>query len=250
MAHPFYADLPHDTAERIEGLSRLSFELKNNRTALLERYGVADEEALLERLRTGEIAEHPAYDHYLSARILHRTRQAARAELDALLSGRSQTGESEEAAPLHLELQEAIAARHWDRLAAAVEVLQDALLIRLDNGVVLEVRYASPAEYGFHWVWGEAEMRLDTAPVHGALDTVPHHLHDTEGQALAAPITAPDRPPRENLSAVIKALLADPLLGASIMTRTEPLPPTRTFGNIGPGKPPPPGFIPPTTHPQ
>ena len=213
MTHPFYADLPPETAEHIERLSRLSHELRRHRNELLERHGAGDAEALLGKVRSGEVAEHPGYDHYLSVRILEQTREAVRSELGGILQGRP-PGEEGAAStpPLHLALREDLAARYRDRLAGEVEMRQDAMLLHLDNGVSLEVRYASPEEYGLHWVWGEAEMRLDTAPVHDTQTTAPLHLHDSAGQALDGLLTTPGAPPLQNLQALIDALLEDPLL--------------------------------------
>ena len=83
----FFQNLPFEAAERIEQFSRLAFELRESRKHLLRRYGVEDEASLLDLIRGGRVAEHPAYDHYLGARILADTRQAVREELKTLLNG-------------------------------------------------------------------------------------------------------------------------------------------------------------------
>jgi hypothetical protein len=70
--------LAPDDAVEIEGLSRLLYELRRNRDRVLNHWGAADAPALLARIEAGEVAEHPAYEHYLSARILDETRQAIR----------------------------------------------------------------------------------------------------------------------------------------------------------------------------
>jgi hypothetical protein len=75
---------PQDAAD-IERLSRLIYELRENRHAVLRRHGVADEAALLQRLRDGDVPEHPGYDDYLAACTLGSARDAASAELKALL---------------------------------------------------------------------------------------------------------------------------------------------------------------------
>lgn len=82
----YFERLPLEAAEQMEGLSRLAFELRENRKALLRQYGVEDEAGLLERIRAGAVAEHPAYDHYLGARILEQTREAVRAELQVVIA--------------------------------------------------------------------------------------------------------------------------------------------------------------------
>lgn len=75
----FFENLEYDEATEIEQLSQLSFELRENRHAVLKPYGVEDETALLQQIQTGAVAEHPAYEHYLAARILADTREMVRA---------------------------------------------------------------------------------------------------------------------------------------------------------------------------
>lgn len=77
----FFESLPFETATEIEQLARLAYELRENRQTVLQHHGVADEAALLWKIQSREIAEHPAYEHYLAARILADTREAARAAL-------------------------------------------------------------------------------------------------------------------------------------------------------------------------
>jgi hypothetical protein len=81
----FYANLATDDAERLDRLAKLNAHLRDNRAALLAQYLVADEAVLLEKVRAGEVPEHPAYDHYLAARLVQQMRQSVRAELDDLL---------------------------------------------------------------------------------------------------------------------------------------------------------------------
>lgn len=83
----YFEGLDHDDAELIESLSRVVYVLRENRKSLLEQHGVEDEPALLDKIKSGEIAEHPAYEHYLSARILEATRNTVRDELGLALQG-------------------------------------------------------------------------------------------------------------------------------------------------------------------
>lgn len=83
----FFEGFDYDDAELIESLSLLTYELRENRKLLLEQHSVDDEEALLGKITAGEVAEHPAYEHYLSARILGATRNAVRDELNLALKG-------------------------------------------------------------------------------------------------------------------------------------------------------------------
>lgn len=122
---------------------------------------------------------------------------------------------------LHLELKELIEQRYADQLAAAVELRQDALMLVFNNGVHMEVRFATPTEYAIAWVWGQAELRIDTAPLHRELATFPHHLHDDGGKLHADPYTQPGMPAWENLQHVIDAVLLDPLCEVTIKEQTS-----------------------------
>lgn len=119
---------------------------------------------------------------------------------------------------LHLELGAAIDADFGDDLESPVEQKQDAMLVRLKNGVTLEVRYAAADAYSLRWVYGDAASGIDTAPVHQGLATFPNHLHDAAGHIVADPITRTDTSPADNLSSLIRALLDDPMLGMPALT--------------------------------
>lgn len=121
---------------------------------------------------------------------------------------------------INVELAQFVESRFAESLAGAPELHQDALAITLDNGARLEVRFATAAEYAISWRWGEAELRIDTAPLHEGLETFPNHLHDAQGELRGDPFTRPGDAPRENLRRVIEALLDDPLCGTD---RTEGL---------------------------
>jgi hypothetical protein len=81
--NPIYDALPPDAAAELQPLSRLIYETRENRRAVLETVGASDEQELLNRIAAGDVAEHPAYEHYLAARILADTHQAARAALNS-----------------------------------------------------------------------------------------------------------------------------------------------------------------------
>ncbi|WP_332673888.1 hypothetical protein [Aromatoleum sp.] len=114
---------------------------------------------------------------------------------------------------LHIELAAAVDETFGQRLARPAEQKQDALVVALDNGVMLTVRYAAPDAYSMRWSYGDAEAGIDTAPLHRELATFPNHLHDANGSLRPDPVTRPDRMPTENMVRLVQALLDDPTLG-------------------------------------
>ena len=113
---------------------------------------------------------------------------------------------------LHLDLAALLDERFGTHLESPVDVKFDALIARLDNGVVLEARIAAPDAYAIAWAWGDAELRIDTAPLHKDLATYPNHLHAADGKLRADPLTHCGDAPIDNLRRVIHAILQDPLL--------------------------------------
>jgi hypothetical protein len=215
----FFKNVAYEDAENIEQASRLIFELRENRAALLQPYQVADDAELLARIKAGQLPEHPSYEHYLSARILTNTRESLRAELAAHLEQVAGKPASREAAVPsesvhHIELQEQLVSHYGERLDGAPQLLQDALALCFDNGLVVELRVASADEYAIHWLWGDAELSIDTAPLHPDVGSFPSHFHDLDGRIRPDPLTRPGRAPLANIQALIDALLVDPLLSA------------------------------------
>ncbi|AOK47030.1 MULTISPECIES: hypothetical protein [unclassified Burkholderia] len=84
MTH-FFRNLPNEAAQQINALSRLLYDLREDRKRLLAEFGAADEAALLARIAAGEVDEHPAYEHYVAAKTLTHTRETIREQLRALL---------------------------------------------------------------------------------------------------------------------------------------------------------------------
>ncbi|HEX2492533.1 MAG TPA: hypothetical protein VHK24_02070 [Steroidobacter sp.] len=113
---------------------------------------------------------------------------------------------------LHLVLKEEIERRYADRLREATQLSQDAIVLKLMNGAVIEFRWANEREYAVSWRWGDAMLRIDTAPLHPELATFPNHLHDADGALRADPITQCGADPLENAGRLIDALAADPML--------------------------------------
>ena len=112
----------------------------------------------------------------------------------------------------HLDLAARIEEHFGPHLETPVDVKYDALIARFSNGVTLEARIAAQDAYTIAWAWGEAEFRIDTAPLHPELRTRPNHLHTADGRLSADPLTRTDASPWSNLQRVIATLLDDPLL--------------------------------------
>ncbi len=116
---------------------------------------------------------------------------------------------------LHLELGELIQDHFADNLADAPEQKQDVLIVRLANGVTLDIRYAAPDAYSLRWTHADREAGIDTAPLHPDLATFPNHLHDADGTLRADPLTRTDATPEDNVRRLIRALIDNPTLGAT-----------------------------------
>lgn len=113
---------------------------------------------------------------------------------------------------LPLELKQRIEERFAAALAEQGQLHQDALLVHLSNGVDMEIRCRNSQEYSIAWSWGDAELRIDTAPLHPELATFPNHFHDDMGEIKADPVTRPGEPVWDNVSRLIERIVADPLL--------------------------------------
>jgi hypothetical protein len=190
--------------------AKTNYVLRESRKALLKRYEVEDEAALLEKIRSGQVREHPAYDHYLSALILEQTRQCVRADMLAQLGDSS--AEAQAPVSVHFLLKEKLEAQYAHCLAEPVRMAQDALLLSFDCGLLMEVRYFSADEYSLNWSWGDAELRIDTAPTHPECPTFPHHLHGDDGTVRTDPVTLPGTDWWASFSRLLDVLLVNPLL--------------------------------------
>lgn len=113
---------------------------------------------------------------------------------------------------LHLQLKEQIEKGFAVHLNKGIVMLQDALQLSLANGVELEIRYYNPAEYSLRWVWGDAESRIDTAPLHPNLTTSPNHFHNMAGQVVDDPLTVHGAEPWNNVRALLDTLIQNPAI--------------------------------------
>ncbi|CAM5374150.1 hypothetical protein ACFQ4M_08685 [Thauera mechernichensis] len=82
---PVYSALPPDDAAHVQRLSRLMYESRENCRDVLNALGAGSADELLARIAHAELPEHPAYEHYLAARILADTHEIARSEVARIL---------------------------------------------------------------------------------------------------------------------------------------------------------------------
>jgi hypothetical protein len=194
--------------EAIENLySRTTYLLRVSRKEILKRYAVDDEAALLEKIRTGEIAAHPAYEHYLSALILEQTRTQVQAEMIAL--GKDSVDEVPTIS-VHLMLKEGLERDYAARISEPPRLAQDALTLAFDTGLLMELRYFSADAYSIEWSNGEHDLRIDSAPV----GTEARHLHGPDDSRLPAGLMCGGADCWKNFSELLDVLLRDPLLGS------------------------------------
>lgn len=87
----FFEDLSAPLAAEAEAMSSLLHTLREDRKAVLARHAHSEADTLLAAIRSGELAEHPAYEDYLSACTLQEAYDATRETLLGLLAeaGRS-----------------------------------------------------------------------------------------------------------------------------------------------------------------
>lgn len=110
------------------------------------------------------------------------------------------------------DLCERLVDEFGEQLVQPPQLLQDALVVTLAGEVTVEIRFAAHAEYSIRWQFGEHTLGIDTAPLHPGLASYPNHLHDAHGVTRADPLTDPARPPWENVRAVLRRVLDDPLM--------------------------------------
>lgn len=113
---------------------------------------------------------------------------------------------------LHTWIGEQLITDFGERLADLPRQSHDAVEVRFDTGLAMQIRYPDPDEYSLRWQFRGRTLGIDTAPLHTDIETFPNHLHDREGCIVADPLTRPGRPAWENLQPLIARLLDDPWL--------------------------------------
>lgn len=207
-----------DPENTLKLYAKTNYVLRESRKAIFKRYDVEDEAALLGKIKRGEVEEHPAYDQYLGALIMEQTRLFLRADMLVQSGSASQ---EEAPASVHLLLKEQLELQYAHRLAEPVRMAQDALLLSFDSGLLMEVRYFSRDEYMLSWSFGEAELRIDTAPTHQQCPSFPHHLHGDDGMLRTDMYTQPGTDCLTNFFRLLDVLLVNPLLEPAVPMQPE-----------------------------
>ncbi|MGV8899856.1 MAG: hypothetical protein ACOH2B_11530 [Burkholderiaceae bacterium] len=191
--------------------AKTAFMLRESRKEVLRQYAVECETDLLEKIKNREVSEHPAYDHYLSALILDQTRVQVRAEMMEQFGG-ALTVQAEPVVCMHLIFKDMLKEHYAERMVEPVRLAQDALTLSFDTGLMMEVRYFSNEEYSINWSWGDAELRMDTAPIHANCAIFPLHVHDENGIVRAGLMAEHSLDDWRNFSSMLDILLLNPLL--------------------------------------
>jgi hypothetical protein len=199
---PFYSNIPREDAIEIEQLARLMYELRSARDEVLTRLGAAEAEQALACIRNGDLPEHPPTSTTC------RPASSPTSPPGARRSGRPHRGEPGTMS-MHLDL----ATRRTLRRTPGAPRGDQA---RRPHRPLPEWRqpgspHRRPHAYAIAWAWGEAELRIDTAP---CTSSPPSPTTSTPPTAACThdPLTLPGAAPWDNLQRVITAILADPLL--------------------------------------
>ena len=209
------------SAEELQALfAETNYRLRESRKAVLQRYAVQSESGLLTQIGQARVAEHPAYELYLSALILEQTRMQIRAEMVSQLDPANEADLP--SISVHLRLREQLQTHYESRLLEPAQLAQDALMLSFDTGLKVEVRSFSRQEYSIGWSWGGFELRIDTAPSHPDCTTRPHHMHREDGTLAPDSATLPGTDCWLNLSGLLDRLLSDPLLAAPSFLGAKP----------------------------
>lgn len=182
--------------------------LRESRKKVLRLYAVDNESELLEQIKSGQVSEHPAYEYYLSALILEQTRAQMRGEMMEQFDNASAMPD----VCVHLIFKEKLEQHYANRMVEPVRLAQDAMMLSFDTGLMMEIRQVSNDAFSLIWNWDEAELRMDTAPVHMHGATYPSHIHDKDGVVRASPIACAGMDAWHNFSSMLDILLIDPLL--------------------------------------
>lgn len=81
----FFDDIDEKLKNDLSGVYREMIVLREHRASLLEPYRLGRSDEMLEKIASGEIAEHPGYDHYLAMLAINRELEPMREKCRKIL---------------------------------------------------------------------------------------------------------------------------------------------------------------------
>jgi len=81
----FFDDVEPNLKNRLSDVYDEMLVLREHRASLLEPYGLGRTDELLDKILSGKIAEHPAYDHYLAVQSINQELEPMREKCQKIL---------------------------------------------------------------------------------------------------------------------------------------------------------------------
>lgn len=81
----FFDDIGDDLKDKLSNVYSEMIVLREHRASLLEPYQLGRMEELLEKIKSGELEEHPAYDHYLAVQVINKELEPMREHCKKIL---------------------------------------------------------------------------------------------------------------------------------------------------------------------
>jgi len=81
----FFDDINDDLKGKLSEVYNEMLVLREHRASLLEPYCLGRQDELIEKIKNGEILEHPAYDHYLAIEAINKELEPMREECRKIL---------------------------------------------------------------------------------------------------------------------------------------------------------------------
>ncbi|MDH3974673.1 MAG: hypothetical protein OEV42_10390 [Deltaproteobacteria bacterium] len=81
----FFDDIETGLKTKLSGVYNEMLALREHRAGLLEPYDLGRTDELLDKIKSGEISEHPAYDHYLAVQAITKELEPMREKCQKIL---------------------------------------------------------------------------------------------------------------------------------------------------------------------
>ncbi|NOZ76230.1 MAG: hypothetical protein GXO65_00820 [Euryarchaeota archaeon] len=147
-------------------------EQKRKLEELLGKYGVASPGEIEEKIKKGDVPEHPAYEDYLSALSLEDNISKLKDQIHRMIDRGDIT-----LLILRFLGFARIARDKFSDIVAGMEIFDDRMVLVFSDGSEMTVMYPIETKYSFHWQRKDGIIRIDTAPHHHGVKTFPNHIH-------------------------------------------------------------------------